>query len=168
MMRIKLSEGQARELVEWRRDPTLKPAERDRVEMVALSESGWTVAQIAEHLGYAVETVRRLFRRFPTEGWASIRHELPGPAPDDKRRERIEMALDALLRQERTWTAAQLAEALAEQGIRLSTRQVRRYLGRVALWRRTKRSLKHKQNPDRVARAKDTLAFLANEHKQVG
>lgn len=167
-MRIRLSENQANELTERRRDPSLKPAERDRVEMLALSESGWTVSQIASHLGYSVETVRRLLRRFPTEGWKSIRHEAPGRAPDEKRREQVEEALEVLLGHERTWTAGQLAEALAEQGIRLSTRQVRRYLGRVALWRRTKRSLKHKQNPDRVARAKDTLALLANEHKQVG
>jgi transposase len=166
MLRIKLSDEQARELVVWRRDPSLKPAERDRVEMVALSASGWPVAKIASHLGYAVETVRRLFRRFPTEGWKAVRHEAPGPAPDLKRREKIERALEALLEQDRTWTAGQLAEALAKQEIKLGTRQLRRYLGRVALWRRTKRSLAHKQDAKRVARAKETLALLTNELEQ--
>ena len=50
----------------WQHDPSLKPAERDRLEVVALSASGWTVAKVFSHLGYCVETVRRLFRRFPT------------------------------------------------------------------------------------------------------
>lgn len=166
MLRIKFTDEQARDLAVWRRDPSLKPAERDRVEMLALSALGWTVAKIASHLGYSVETVRRLFRRFPTEGWKAVRHETPGPAPDVERRRKVEEALEALLRQQRTWTAGQLAEALAQQEIKLSARQARRYLGRLALWRRTKRTLSHKQNPERVARAKETLALLANEREQ--
>ena len=58
MLRIKVSEEQARELVVWRRDPSLKPAERDRVKMLALSAAGFSVAKIASHLGYSVETAR--------------------------------------------------------------------------------------------------------------
>ncbi len=166
MLRIKFTDEQARQLAVWRRDPSLKPAERDRVEMLALSASGWTVARIAAHLGCSLETVRRLFRRFPTEGWEVVRHEAPGPAADVERRRQVEAALEALLRQERTWTAGQLAEALAQYDIELSTRQVRRYLGGIALWRRTKRTLRHKQSPERVARAKGTLALLANELKR--
>ncbi len=45
MLRIKLSDEQATMLSVWRRDSSLKPAERDRVEMVALSASGWSVGQ---------------------------------------------------------------------------------------------------------------------------
>ncbi len=163
---MKLSGGQARELTVRRRDPSLKPAERDRVEMLALSASGWLVAKIASHLGYSVETVRRLFRRFPTEGWAAVRHQAPGPAPDVERRQQIEQALEALLRQDRTWTAGQLAEVLTKQDVKLSARQLRKYLSRLALWRRTKRTLRHKQDPQRVARAKETLALLTNEQRQ--
>jgi transposase len=166
MWRIKLSDGQARELAVRRRDPSLKPAERDRVEMLALSASGWPVAKIASHLGYSVETVRRLFRRFPTEGWAAVRHQAPGPAPDVERRQQIEQALEALLRQDRTWTAGQLSEALTKHDVKLSARQLRKYLSRLALWRRTKRTLRHKQDPQRVARAKETLALLTNEQRQ--
>ena len=168
MLKIKLTDEQARELARWRRDASLKPAERDRVEMIALSDLGWPVARIASHLGYSIETVRRLFRRFPSEGFLAVRHEAPGPAKDEERRRQVEGALEKLLRQERTWTAGQLADALRGEGIELSARQVRRYLGRLASWRRTKRSLSHKQDPEKVARAKETLALLANERKQAG
>lgn len=166
MLKIRLTDEQATELSRWRRDSSIKPAERDRVEMLALSDSGWPVAKIAHHLGYSIETVRRLFRRFPTEGFEAIRHEAPGPSKDEERRKQVETALDKLLREERTWTAGQLADALRGEGIVLSARQVRRYLGRLASWKRTKRSLSHKQDPERVARAKETLALLANEPKQ--
>ena len=168
MLKIKLTDEQATELARWRRDASLKPAERDRVEMIALSDSGWPVARIASYLGYSIETVRRLFRRFPSEGFLAVRHEAPGPAKDEERRRQVEGALEKLLRQERTWTAGQLADALRGEGIELSARQVRRYLGRLASWRRTKRSLSHKQDPEKVARAKETLALLANERKQAG
>ena len=169
MLRITLTSEQAAELATWRGDATLSPAERDRVEMVALSAAGWTVPRIAAHLGYCAETVRRLFRRFPSEGWRAIRHAARGPAPDEARRQRVETVLRRLLAQPRTWTAGQLAEALSAAGIRLSARQVRRYLRHLdAGWRRTKRTLRHKQDPVRVARAKATLAVFANEHKRAG
>jgi transposase len=169
MLKIKLTDEQALELARWRREPSLKPAERDRIEMIALSNGGWRVSRLASHLGYSIETVRRLFRRFPTEGFGAIRHEAPGPAKDEDRRKAVETMLERLLREPRTWTSGQLAEALGREGIVLSGRQVRRYLRRLdANWRRTKRSLGHKQNPEKVARAKETLAVLTNEPKQAG
>src|SRR5690348_9389319 len=131
MLRITLTSDQHAELHSLRRDRTLSPVDRDRVEMLALSAAGWSVGAIAEHLGYHPETVRRLFRRFPTEGLAVVRHQPPGPPPAAARREQVEAALEALLGQERTWTAAQLAAALSEQGLRLGARQLRRYLRNV-------------------------------------
>src|ERR687887_64541 len=132
MLRIKLSAEQATELAKLRRDATLRPGERDRLEMLALAAAGWPVARIATHLGYCTETVRRLFRRFPTAGWGAVRHAAPGPAPDCTRRAAVEAAVRSLLAQERTWTAGQLAAALGTAGIVLSPRQVRRYLRRLA------------------------------------
>lgn len=166
MWRIKLDAASAEELRVLRRDKALKPAERDRVEMAALSVAGWKVRAIAGHLGYCEETVRRVFRQYKVEGMKALRHELPGPEPDLVRRGRVEEALKALLGESRTWTAGQLAEALRERGIELSARQTRRYLGRVASWRRTKRSLGHKQDEGKVAAAKQELAVLANGRKQ--
>jgi hypothetical protein len=146
MIRLKLTPEQRADLQQLRRDRTLKPAERDRVELALLSDAGWAVPQIAEHLGYCAQTVRRVFAPWVRTGPAGLRHHKPGPAPDVPRRERV-------------------AAALEEAGIPLSTRQVRRYLtgpGLRARWRRTKRTLDHKADPERVAAARADLETLKN------
>ena len=51
MIRLKLTPDQRAALQDVRRDRTLKPAERDRVEMALLSDAGWRVPQMAAHLG---------------------------------------------------------------------------------------------------------------------
>jgi IS30 family transposase len=166
MLRITFTPDQHDQLHALRHDPSLSPADRDRVEMLALSAAGWPVPTIAEHLGYHPETVRRLFRRFPRAGFAAVRHRPPGPAADRARRQWIEAALTALLAQERTWTAAQLAEALRGSGFVLSARQTRRYLAGIAAWRRTQRTLTHKQDPVRAEQARQELADFGAERRR--
>jgi putative transposase len=160
MLRLRLTTDERAAVQVLRRDPSLTPAERDRVEMVCLADLGWGAPAIAAHLGYNPVTVRRLLRRFPETGVAGLRRRAPGPPTDTARREQVEAALDTLLAQDRTWTAAQLAEALRAAGIQLSTRQTRKYLGRIAAWRRTVRSLRHKRDPAKAERAKVVLASL--------
>lgn len=144
-----------------RRDATLSPAERDRVEMALLSADGWSPPRIGGHLGYHAATVRRVLVAVREHGPSSLRRRLPGPPPDATRRERVTAALDRLLDQDRTWTSAHLAAALAEQGIALSPRQTRRYLrGMGVRWRRTAHTLRHKQDPPRVERATAVLTSL--------
>ncbi len=160
MIHIQLTVEGRNEVTLLRRDPSLSPSERDRVEMVLLSEQGWSVPGIASYLGYCLATVRRLFKHFSEEGVVALRHKPPGPPKDTIRTQQVQSALTTLLSQERTWTAAQLAYALQEQDIYLSARQVRRYLRSIASWRRTVRTLKHKQDPEKLARAQKTLATL--------
>jgi len=134
---------------------------RVRCQMLLLSADGWSPPRIAAHLAYHPHTVRAVLRRFQERGVAGLTPDPPGPPPDTGRREQVTAALGQLLDQDRTWTAAQLAAALAEQGIALSTRQTRKYLVRIgARWRRTVRTLRHKQDPTRVARARQTLGAL--------
>src|SRR6266550_3187085 len=167
MLRITLT-SQSRAAVEaLRRDSSLHPAERDRVEMILLSASGWTVPQLASHFHRCPAPVRRLLHGFAAEGLPALHRQHPGPTPDTQRHERIHRALAELLAQQRTWTSAQLAEALHPQGIHLSARQVRRYLhARGARYRRTVRTLHHKQDPERVAQAKEDLAAFKKGHKR--
>jgi transposase len=161
MLRVTLSAEGAAAVRALRRDATLSPAERDRVEMTLLSAGGWSPPRIADHLGYCAATVRAVLRRFPVTGPDGLRRRRPGPPKDLERRARVTAALDRLLGDGRTWTAAQLAEGLAGAGIRLSARQTRKYLkGMGATWRRTVPTLDHKQDPARVERAERTLATL--------
>src|SRR5215213_586561 len=124
MLRLRLRTEERPAVQSLRRDPTLTPAERDRVEMVCLADAGWGAPAIAAHLRYNPVTVRRLLRRFPETGVAGLRRKPPGPPPDTARRVQVEAALGMLLDRDRTWTAVQLAAALVERhGIALSIRQ---------------------------------------------
>jgi transposase len=161
MLHITLSPEDRLALERLRHGAKTPVAVRARCQMLLLSSDGWSPPKIAAHLTYHPHTVRAVLRRFQERGVTGLTPDLPGPAPDTARRERITAALNRLLDQERTWTAAQLAAALGEEGIVLSTRQTRRYLGLVgAKWLRTVRTLTHKQNPARVETAKQTLAAL--------
>ncbi len=143
------------------RDPSLTALERDRLEMLRLSDLGYSPPRIAVCLGCHPATVRTMLRRVAARGPAGIRRTQPGPPPDTTRRAQVEAALGTLLDRDRTWTAAQLAVALGEEcGIALSARQTRKYLGRIAGWRRTVRTLRHKQSPIKVERARVVLASL--------
>src|SRR5690242_3817863 len=128
MIRLEVTEDERAAVQALRRDRDLEPAERDRVEMVLLSDAGWSPPRIAAHLGCCAATVRTVLKRFAASGSAGLRRGRPGPPKDEARRAQVTAALERLLEQDRTWTAAQLAEALREQGIALSTRQTRKYL----------------------------------------
>ncbi len=159
MRRITLSPTDREAVQALRRDRRLTPHEGDWVEMVLLSAGGWSPPRIASHLRCHPETVRRLLKRFQQTGPTVLRQRRTGPPPDAARRQQVVTALNDLLGEDRTWTARHLAAALAAQGIHLSARQTRRYLaGMRARWRRTARTLQHKQDPVRAAQAAHTLA----------
>lgn len=161
MRRTRLTDDQRTELQQARHDATLTPRERDRVEMLLLSAAGWSPPRIAAHFGCSVKPVHAVLDGYPTRGLAVVRRQRPGPKRDAARRQQVETALATLLAEDRTWTAAQLAAALGEQRIALSTRQTRRYLqGLDYHWRRTTRTLRHKQDPAKVATAQRTLTAL--------
>ena len=161
MIRLLLTPEQRAAVQALRRDPTLRPAERDRVEMILLSDEGWSPPRIARHQGCHPATVRQAIKRFAAGGSSSVPWRRPGPPKDEARREQVCSALDRLLGRERTWTAAQLAEALQAEGIALSARQTRKYLKLLgARWRRTVSTLKHKQDAARAERAGRVLATL--------
>ena len=169
MIRLELTPEQHGAVQALRHDRTLRPAERDRVEMVLLSAEGWSPPRIGRHLGCHPATVRQTLKRFDADGTAVLRWRQPGPPKDTARRQQVCAALDRLPGQERTWTAAQLAEALHSEGIALSTRQTRKYLKLLgARWRRTVSTLKHKQDPARAAQARRVLDGLKKRRPPAG
>lgn len=160
MIRITLDDTTRDELKALRRTG-LAPKVRDRIEMVTLSDAGWSAPRIAGHLGCHPQTVRDFLRAFAAWGTASLSTLRSGPAPDAERLGQVTGALRELLGQRRTWTSRQLSEDLTGRGIAVGPRQVRRYLKRMgARYRRTASTLKHKQDPAKAERAREVLANL--------
>jgi len=153
MYRIALSEEQRQELRERTRRAGVAPSTRDRLEMVRLSDAGWSVPGIARHLGQHEQTVRGWVKAFLDGGFDALLNK-----PRGGKRSALTAPMLAAVRAEvakgtRTWTAAQLVDWVAERhSVRLSADRLRIHLRRAKIsWQRTSRTLRHKQDPDEVA-----------------
>jgi putative transposase len=168
MIRIQLDDASRAELQSLRRTE-LAPVARDRLEMLFLSAAGWSPPRIAAHLGYDPQTVRKVLHGWHQRGRAILSRAKPGPPPATARRDTVLGHLTDLLAQDRTWTSAQLADALRPHGITLGGRQVRRYLHHLkAGYRRTASTLEHKQDPAKLERAKQVLGGVKKKPRRVG
>jgi transposase len=160
MIHIQLNDTTRSELQALRRQ-NLPAAVRDRLEMLFLADDGWSVPRLAAHLRYCAATVRAVLHDFRRRGLPALYPRRRGPAPNLARRQFLRDRLTDLLRQPRTWTSRQLSEALASEGLSLSPRQLRRYLRLLqAGYRRTASTVRHKQDPVKVERAKGVLSNL--------
>ena len=121
--------------------------------MVRLSDAGWSVPRIAQHLGLCEATVRTWMNTFLTRGFDAL-PDRPHPGQRSALTPAMEAAIrQELLKDERTWTAGQLADWIAQQfAVRLTPDRVGRRLKRAGIrWKRTGRTLKHKQDTEAVA-----------------
>lgn len=153
MYRVHLTEEQRDELQRRTRDPKLLRRTRDRLEMVRLSDAGWSIPKIAQHLRLGEKNVRYWIKRYLTGGFDALPDQ-----PHLGQASRLTPALVAALQQEveqsqRSWTAAQLADWLAERhGVRLTPNHLARRLKRARYsYKRTERGVKHQQDPQEVA-----------------
>jgi predicted ArsR family transcriptional regulator len=108
MLRIRLTDDQRHELRRLRLSE-LPAVARDRLEMVLLSDAGWSAPRIAKHVGRHPHTARAALKGFAARGVESFHPDAPGPEPDHARRAEVTGRLSALLGQDRTWTSKQLA-----------------------------------------------------------
>jgi transposase len=159
MYRIALSDEQRQELRQRTRQAGIAPSTRDRLEMVRLSDAGWSVPRIARHLGQHDQTVRAWIKAFLDGGFTALPNK-----PRGGKQSALTAAMLAAVRAEvatgaRTWTAVQVAEWVAEHhGVRLSPDRLRIHLRRAQIsWQRTSRTLTHKQDPDEVAERQAVL-----------
>lgn len=76
MYRVHLTEEQREELKRRSHYPQVKPRTRDRLEMVRLSDVGWSIPQIAAPLRMSEKRVRHWIKRYLTGGFDG----LPRPA----------------------------------------------------------------------------------------
>jgi putative transposase len=167
MLRIHLTDSQRSDLQALRRSD-LPAVARDRLEMVFLSDAGWSPPRIAAHLGRHPHTVRAALKGFDGRGTQSFYPDTPGPDPDHARRAEVTGKLAELLGQDRTWTSQQLAETLGPE-VGIGRRQTRRYLALLkAGYRRTAQTVGHKQDPEKVGRAEVVLAGLKKKLRPAG
>jgi transposase len=154
MYRVYLTDAQRVELQRRTHENGVMPRTRDRLEMVRLSDAGWSVPQIAVHLRIHEKRVRYYIKAFLADGFDAL-PDRPHPGQKSSLTPAIEEAIRQELRQgKRTWTAAQLADWVAERfAVRLTPDYLSRRLKRARIaYQRTGRSLKHKQNLDEVDR----------------
>jgi putative transposase len=167
MLRIHLPDSQRSELQALRR-ADLPAVARDRLEMVFLSDAGWSPPRIGEHLGRHPHTVRAALKGFAARGVEAFYPEAPGPDPDHARRAAVTGKLSELLSQGRTWTSQQLAAALGPD-VGIGHRQTRRYLALLkAGYKRTAQTVGHKQDPQKVERAERVLNGLKKKSRRAG
>lgn len=162
MYLVHLDEAGRAELDRHAHEPRVTPRTRDWLEMVRLSDAGWSVPRIAEHLRTSERRVRRRVKAFLTVGFDALR-EKPHPGERPSLAPEILAALrEEIGKGDRTWTAPQVGEWLAEKhSIRLAPRTLRRWLRRARLsYQRTGRSLKHKQDAEEVKAKTAELAEL--------
>jgi transposase len=160
--RIHLTEEQRRELTRRAHTPGLAWRTRDRLEMVRLSDAGFSIPKIAQLLSVSQVRIRYWIKRFLAEGFDAL-PDLPHLGQTSALTQEILDRLTAeLQRTQRTWTAQQIADWMAEHhGLRLTADYLARRLKRAKLsYKRTARSLKHKQDPEQVERQRALLATL--------
>ena len=78
MYRIHLSAEQQEELRCLVRQTGLAPSTRERLEMVRLSDAGWSIPRIARYLGQHEQTVRAWIKAFLAGGFAALENKPRG------------------------------------------------------------------------------------------
>jgi transposase len=162
MHRVELSPEQAEELVRRTRAGDIKPRTRDRLEMVRLCAAGYRVPMIAQLLRISPNRVRYWLGRYRAGGFDALRDQPHRGRPGSLNSAHLQALREEFARANRTWTARQVAAWLAEQhGVRLHPDHLATLLKRARLsYKRTERSLRHKQDPAAVAAVGSQLAEL--------
>src|SRR5437763_1095153 len=78
MYRIRLSAEQQEELRQRTRARGLAPSTRERLEMVRLSDAGWSCPRIARYLGQHEQTVRAWIKAFGVGGFSALSNKPRG------------------------------------------------------------------------------------------
>lgn len=162
MYRVHLNEDQQAELHRRAHQRQVAPRVRDRLEMVRLSHLGWSVPKIAVHLGQHEQTVRAWIKVFGEGGFDALRDKPHTGKKSAVTADMLAAVQEWLSADNRAWSARQIAEEVhARFGILRSPAQWRRLLRRQHLtYKRTKRTLRHKQNGAEVAAKTAEIAAL--------
>jgi transposase len=162
MYRVPFDDDARQELIRRTHQQNVAPSTRDRLEMLRLSDAGWSIPKIARHLNLHEQTVRRWIKVFLLDGFDAL-VDPPRPGKPSAITEEILAAVRAWIHKgDRTWSVRHIAEEVARvYGLRRSRDQWRRLLRRDQLaYKRTSRNLKHKQDPQQVQTKQTQLEDL--------
>jgi transposase len=162
MYRVHFDEPTRQELNRRTHLPNTAPNTRDRMEMLRLSDAGWSIPKIANHLQKHPQTVRFWIKTFLLEGFDAL-VDPPRPGrPSAVTQEILAEVRKWIQKADRIWSSDQVAlEVERVFGLRRSAKQWRRLLRREDLtYKRTSRNLKHKQDTEQVATKKTELEAL--------
>lgn len=162
MHRVTLTSEQMAELNRRCRDNQTKPRTRDRLEMLRLADGGWSIPKIARHFGRTESRVRHWVTTFLAEGFDALEgKKAPGAA------RRITEAILKEIKEQvgqdgRTWTAPQIVAWLQEKhGVRVHRNYLSGLLVKNGMhYKRTTRTVRHKQKPDQVLDKRASLETL--------
>lgn len=162
MYRVTLTDALRTELHRRAHQVGIAPSTRDRLEMVRLSDAGWSIPRIAVHLQQHEQTVRYWIKAFLQQGFDALPNQPRGGSVSMLTPALLEAVRQELEKAERTWDAKQIADWIAKRfGVRVQAGQVRRKLRQARLsYKRTSRSLRHKQDKEEVAAKKEALDTL--------
>jgi transposase len=130
--------------------------------MVRLANVGWTIPQIARHFDITESRARHWIKAFLTEGFSGLVSK-QSPGPPVKLTPEVLASLKQMLQtSDQTWTGPQIKQWLWD------THQIavnRTWLCEVLVknqlsYKRTTRTLAHKQNPEMVADKRADLLTL--------
>jgi transposase len=162
MYRVQFDEESRQQLNRRAHHPGIAPSTRDRLEMLRLSDAGWSIPQIARHLGAHEQTVRRWIKSFLLEGFDALVTPPRSGMPSAITQEILTSVRSWIEKGDRIWSARQIAEEVGRvYGIGYSAKHWRHLLRREKIaYKRTSRNLKHKQNPEQVATKQSELEAL--------
>src|SRR5215210_5159625 len=113
MYHITLTEHQRQDLRQRTRQAGIAPATRDRLEMVRLCDSGWSVPKIARHLGSHEQTVRLWIKAFIADGFDALTNKPRGGDTSAVTPTMLETVRSEVGKGTRTWNAAQICDWVA-------------------------------------------------------
>lgn len=162
MYKLNLTTEQKREHDRLSELRDLAPCVRDRLEMIRLSHCGWSIPRIASRLEQHEQTVRYWIKAFLAGGFDALEDKPHGGKVSELTPEILANVIEYVRTSQRTWTAAQIADWTAEHHqVRISPGRMRVHLRRAELsYKRTSRSLKHKQKVEEVAAKEVSLETL--------
>ena len=126
---IYLGDEENRKLRALEQNQHMNAKVRLRAQILRLSNQGMAIERISSHVARNYETIRRTFERWEREGYAGLADHYEGHGQKPVITDAIKSFMEAKLKEERTWTCAQLSEAiLADYGVEVGVEGIRKRL----------------------------------------